>query len=65
MKKRKNMKSILLMVVAVMVAFVIAFAVKSVLPESMAKWSSIIFWGIVIVIGGVGAFLAGRGGKKR
>lgn len=65
MKRRNSLKSTLLMVAAVIAAFVIAFIVKSILPESVEKWSGIIFWGIVVVVGGIGAFLAGKGGKRK
>lgn len=52
--------SIVLFIVAVVAAFALAFFVRGILPEELERWSDLIFWGIVIVVGGAGALLAGR-----
>ncbi|MFR6332865.1 MAG: hypothetical protein ACLUOI_31585 [Eisenbergiella sp.] len=57
--------AIVLLIVAVIAAFVLAFFVRGILPEELERWSELIFWGIVIVVGGAGALLAGRLFRRR
>lgn len=57
--------AIVLLIVAGIAAFVLAFFVRGILPEELERWSELIFWGIVIVVGGAGALLAGRLFRRR
>ena len=52
MRKGIRPLAIILLIIAVIAAFI--------LPGELKRWSDLIFWGIVIIIGGGGALLAGR-----
>ena len=60
MRKGIRPLAIILLIIAVIAAFVLAFFVKGILPGELKRWSDLIFWGIVIIIGWGGALLAGR-----
>jgi hypothetical protein len=59
-KKGINPLGVLVMIMCVILAFVIAGVVKGALPDSVEKYSNLIFWGVVIVVGGVGSLLSGK-----
>lgn len=67
MSKRTNPMSVILSLILIIVALVVAFVVKGVLPTSASNWSGLIFWLIVIVIGGGGTFACAyfMNGKRR
>ena len=65
MRRGRNPLAILLLLVILTVAIALAFFVKGILPEHLSQWSSLIFWGIIVVIGGIGAVLAGKLGGRR
>ncbi|MDD6667753.1 MAG: hypothetical protein PUE58_07370 [Lachnospiraceae bacterium] len=65
MRRGTNPLAVLLMVVIFIVSIVVAFIVRNVLPDSVSNFKDLIFWGIVIVIGGVGGVLIGKNMNKR
>lgn len=65
MRRGTNPLAVLLMVVIFVVAIVVALIVRNNLPASVAQFKDLIFWGIVIVIGGVGGVLIGKNMNKR
>lgn len=65
MRRGTNPLAVLLMVVVFVVAIVAAFIVRNVLPTSVSQFKDLIFWGIVILIGGVGGVLIGKNMNKR
>lgn len=65
MRRGTNPLAVLLMVVVFVVAIVVAFIVRNVLPASVSHFKDLIFWGIVIAIGGIGGVLVGKNMNKR
>lgn len=65
MRRGMNPLAILLLIVILAAAIAFAFFVKGILPEHLSQWSNLIFWGILIAIGGIGAVLAGKLGGRR
>ena len=60
MRRRTNPKAVLAMACAAIGAIVAAFLVKGILPESMEKMKSLIFWGIIAAGAGGGGFFCGK-----
>ena len=60
MRRRTNPKAVLAMAGVAIGAIVAAFLVKGILPESMEKIKSLIFWGIIAAGAGGGGFLCGK-----
>ena len=60
MRRGINPLAVVFLIGAVIAAFVLAFYVRGILPEEWERWSDLIFWGIIVVVGGAGALLAGR-----
>lgn len=52
MRRGINPLAVVFLIGAVIAAFVLAFYVRGILPEEWERWSALIFWGIVIVVGG-------------
>ncbi len=67
MKKRLSPVAVILLIVIAVAAFVVAALVRNALPESVSKYKDLIFWGIIVLSGGIGSFVIGKvfGGKKR
>jgi len=67
MKKRLSPVAVILLIVIAVAAFVVAALVQNALPESVSKYKDLIFWGIIVLSGGIGSFVIGKvfGGKKR
>ncbi|MDY5704417.1 MAG: hypothetical protein SPK77_05620 [Lachnospiraceae bacterium] len=65
MRRGTNPLAVLLMVVVFVAAIVVALIVRNNLPASVSQFKDLIFWGIVIVIGGVGGVLIGKNMNKR
>ena len=67
MHKKNNTTAIIVAVIIAVAAIIMAFIVKGLLPDSMYRWKNLIFWGIVVVAGGLGTMFAGRciNGRKR
>lgn len=60
MGRKTNYKAIIVAVIAIIVAFVVATIVMNVLPDSADKFKGLIFWVIVIIIGGVGTVVSAK-----
>ena len=60
MKKDFNPLSFIVIALVLVGAIILAFAVRSVLPESIERFGGLIFWGIVAGAGGLGCFIFGR-----
>jgi|UPI0004828332 hypothetical protein len=60
MRRQMNPVAVIVMILITIAAFIIAFIVKGHLPESVEAFKGLIFWGIVVVIGGGGAVLSGK-----
>lgn len=60
MRRRTNPKAVLAMAGVAIGAIVLAFFVKGILPESLEKMKSLIFWGIIAAGAGGGGFLCGK-----
>ena len=59
MRRRRNTAGIVVTVLTAVFAVAIAAIVKdTVLKDS--RWAGVIFWGIIILVGGAGGILAGR-----
>ena len=59
MRRKRNTAGVAVTVLTAVVAVAIAFIVKdTVLKDS--RWAGVIFWGIIIIVGGAGGILAGR-----
>lgn len=65
MKRGINPIAVIVMIIAAAVAIVVGLLVQNALPPEAAQYKGLIFWGIVIGIGGGGALLAGRQLNKR
>ena len=51
MRKGIRPLAIILLIIAVIAAFVLAFFVKGILPGVLNRWSHLMFWDIVMIIG--------------
>ena len=60
MRRQMNPLAVIVMILIAIAAFIIAFIVKGHLSESVEAFKGLIFWGIVVVIGGGGAVLSGK-----
>lgn len=60
MRRRTNPKAVLAMAGIAIGAIAAAFLVKGILPESMVKVKSLIFWGIIAAGAGGGGFICGK-----
>ncbi len=59
MRRKRNTAGVAVTVLTAVFAVAIAFIVKdTVLKDS--RWAGVIFWGIIILVGGAGGILAGR-----
>ena len=58
--RKNNGKGILFTVLGFILGFIIALFVRSILPPSMEKLSGLIFFGIILFIGGAVTFITGR-----
>lgn len=60
MRKQNNGKAIVAMIIIVVAMIILGLVVSQNLPESLSEFSSLIFWGIIVIGGGIGSFLCGR-----
>lgn len=60
MNKRTNPVSIIVAIVIVIVAAILAFVVKGMLPTSMSRWSGLVFYAIITIVGGSGVFIVAK-----
>ena len=60
MRRRTNPKAVLAMTGVAVGSIVLAFIGKGILPESLEKIKSLIFWGIIAAGAGGGGFLCGK-----
>ena len=60
MRRGINPLAVIMLLASGVLAFAVAILVRHILPKALMGWSGLIFWGIVILIGGFGAILAGR-----
>ena len=60
MRRGINPLAVVVMTLIAIAAFVVAFLVKGHLPENLYNFRGLIFWGIVIVLGGGGALFSGK-----
>ena len=65
MKRGINPIAVIVMIIAAAAAIVIGLLVQNALPPEASQYKGLVFWGIVIGIGGCGALLAGRQLNKR
>ena len=65
MKRGINPLAVIVMIIAAAVAIVVGLLVQNSLPPEAEQYKGLVFWGIVIGIGGGGALLAGRQLNKR
>ena len=65
MKRGINPIAVIVMIIAAAAAIVIGLLVQNSLPPESSQYKGLVFWGIVIGIGGGGALLAGRQLNKR
>ena len=67
MKKRLSPIAVILLIVIAVAAFVVAAHIRNSLPEDLSKYKDLIFWGIIVLSGGIGSFVIGKvfGGRKR
>lgn len=60
MRRRTNPKAVLAIAGVTIGAIIAAFLVKGILPESLEKVKSLIFWGIIAAGAGGGGFVCGK-----
>lgn len=60
MRRGTNPIAVILTVIVFIISIVIALLVRNALPEAVSNFKDLIFWGIVIAIGGFGGFLVGK-----
>ena len=65
MKRGINPLAVIVMIIAAAAAIVVGLLVQNALPQEAEQYKGLVFWGIVIGIGGGGALLAGRQLNKR
>lgn len=68
MKKSLSPVAVILLIAIAVAAIVAAALVRNALPDSVTKYKDLIFWGIIVLSGGIGAFVVGKvfgRGKRR
>ena len=60
MKRRTNPMAVIAMLGILIAAIILAFFIKGILPEEIAQWKDLIFWGILAGGAGAGCVLCGR-----
>ncbi len=60
MRRRTNPLIVVAMVAVAIVAFVAAFVVKGILPDTMQAWKNLIFWSLVAGVDIIGGLLVGK-----
>lgn len=67
MKKGINPVSVVAAMCSVLVSIILAFVIKGCLPDSAKQWGGMIFWLVIIAVGGAGTFLSGKklNGKRK
>lgn len=65
MRRRRSKAPIIILVIIVIALIFVGQLVTSSLPESLDRYSSLIFWGIVAGGGAISAFICGRFFSKR
>ena len=65
MRRGMNPLAVLMLIATTVIAFVAATVVRHFLPEAVSAWSGFIFWGIVILLGGIGAVISGKFMNRR
>lgn len=65
MKRGINPIAVIVMIIAAVAAIAAALLVRNALPPEASQYKGLVFWGIIIGIGGGGALLAGRHLNKR
>ena len=65
MKRGINPLAVIVMIIGAAAAIVVGLLVQNALPQEAEQYKGLVFWGIVIGIGGGGALLAGRQLNKR
>ncbi|MDD7219773.1 MAG: hypothetical protein PUI16_07325 [Clostridia bacterium] len=64
MRRRTNPLAVILVIVVVIAAVIVATIVRNILPEGLSNVKGLIFWGIIVAIGGVGSLLIGKNLNK-
>ena len=65
MRRGINPAAVVVMIIMAIAAVVVAVLVRNALPVKMEPFKGLIFWAIIIGIGGGGAWFAGRKVNKR
>ena len=60
MRRRMNPIAMIALVVVILAAFAAGAVVRNIMPDTLDKFSNLIFWGVVIVVGAGGSLLTGR-----
>ncbi len=60
MRRQNKGKAIVVMVIIVAAMVILGRVVSQNLPDELSGFSSLVFWGIVAIGGGIGSFLCGR-----
>lgn len=60
MRRGMNPLAVLMLIASAVVAFGAALIVRQFIPDSISEWSGLIFWGMVILLGGIGAIVSGK-----
>ena len=65
MRRGINPLAIIVLFLTTIGAFILATTVKNILPQFIEQWAGLIFWLVLILIGGGAAVLIGRFFNRR
>lgn len=65
MRRGINPFAIIVLFVTTVIAFIMATTVKNVLPQQIEQWSGLIFWLVLIIVGGGSALIVGKFMNRR
>ena len=60
MRRRIHPLAVIVFIATVAAAVALAFFVKDRIPYDLRQWDDLIFWAVIIVVGGIGALLSGK-----